>query len=151
MSDAVPFYAELLSFAEKLKNQDCKPRVLQMEIDGLMYTSSKLPASIGLELWPRVMALFGSAVTKAVATGDTEDVGAQALLSVLDRAMDDGLLPLVRDLMQRVQCNKLYTTQQPGAVLSDFDEHFAGEYIHMLKVAAFAVMHNLKGPTLGVR
>lgn len=151
MSQSAPFYSELLLFAEQLKKQDCKPRILQMEIDGLMYTSSKLPASIGLELWPRVMALFGSAMTKAIATGETEDVGAQALLSVLDRVVDDGLLPLIRDLMQRIQCNKLYTTQQPGSVLSDFDEHFAGEYMHMMKVAAFALMHNLKGPTLGVR
>ena len=151
MSNGTPFYAELLEFSEQLKNQDCKPRTLQMEIDGLMYTSSKLPASKGVQIWPQLISLFGEGLLESIATASTDDgFIASALVSVMKNIADEGVLPIIRELMQRVQCNKLYTSQKPGSVLSDFDEHFAGEYMHMLKVAGFALVHNLKGPTLGM-
>lgn len=144
--------ADVLAYAAKLKAVDCKPRVVQLEIDGLMYTSAKLPASIGLELWPRLVALLGSALTRSLATGDVDGIDVSAVfIRVADRAIRDGLLPLVRDLLQRMQCNKLYTTGAPGKVVDDIDEHFAGEYGHLLRVCAFALAHNLRGPTLGGR
>ena len=151
MSNSTPFYAELLGFAEQLKHVDCKPRLLQLEIDGLMYTSSKLPASTGVQIWPQLISVFGEGITTSIATASTDETfAASALVSIMKNIADEGVLPLIRDLLQRVQCNKLYTTQQPGPVVSDFDEHFAGEYMHMIKVAGFALVHNLKGPTLGV-
>lgn len=150
MSNSLPFYSDLLEFAEMLKNLDCKPRTLQLEIDGLMYTSSKLPASTGVQLWPQLIAVFGEGLTKSMATASSdESFAASALISIMKNISDEGVLSLIRDLLQRVKCNKLYTSQQPGSVLSDFDEHFAGEYMHLLKVTGFALVHNLKGPILG--
>lgn len=153
MSEAKAAASRMLSgvqaFAAELKRLDCKPRQVQFAIDGLMYTSQKLPASVGLELWPRVTALLGSAFTRAVASGDASGIDAGALLRVADRAMRDGLVPLARDLLVRMKCGKLHTTGQPGDVLADFDEHFAGEYPHLFKVLAFALAHNLRGPTYG--
>lgn len=143
--------ASVKAFADQIRALDCKPRQIQFEIDGLMYTSTKLPTSVGLELWPRLTALLGAAITRAVATGDVSDLDAGAVLRVADRAMRDGLVPLARDLLTRMKCGKLYTSGKPGDVLGDFEEHFAGEYGHLLKVCAFAVAHNLKGPTFGVR
>lgn len=144
-------FASALLFAKALGELNCKPRVLQLEIDGLMYTSTKLSASVGLDLWPRVTALLGAGLARAIATGSIAAVDANALLRVADRAMRDGLLPLVRDLLQRMQCGKLHSTGKPGKVLDDFDEHFAGEYGHLLRVCAFALIHNLRGPTYGGR
>lgn len=141
--------AAVLAYAQELKGVDFKPGTVQHAIDGLMYTSTKLPCSVGIELWPRLVALFGAAMTKAVATGDVEDAGDGMLLGLADRAMRDGLLPVVRDLLARMKCGQLRTTSKPGDVLPAFDEHFAGEYIHLVKVCAFAVAHNLRGPTLG--
>lgn len=141
----------VLVFVEQLQRLDYKPRAVQFEIDGLMYTSTKLPATKGLELWPRLTTLLGAGLTRAITTGDSGDLDGAALLRVAERAVQDGLIPIVRDLLASMQCGKLYTSGQPGHVLDDFDEHFAGEYGHLLKVAAFAVAHNLRGPTYGVR
>ena len=142
-----------LAYAKELKSANVRDRTVQLTVDGLVYTSTKLPASVGLELWPRVAALLGAALTRAAATGEVEegtDYGA-AIVKVADRAMRDSLIPLVRDLLARMKCGKLYSTGEAGDVLSDFDEHFAGEYLHLLKVCVFAIAHNLRGPTYGVR
>lgn len=136
------------AFAKQVAAVDCKPRAIQFSIDGLVYTSVKLPAGVGLELWPRVVALLGSGLTRGLATGEGE-VDLSAFVRVADKAMKDGLLPLVRDLLVRMQCNKLFTTGQPGLVNDDFDEHFAGEYAHLGKVCVLALAHNLRGPTYG--
>lgn len=141
----------LSSFAAELRGVDCKPRVAQMKIDGLVYTSTKLAASDGLELWPRLMALVGPGVARAVAVGDTGDFDLAIMFAIAEKAASDGLLPTVRDLLRRMQCNQLYSTKKEGDVLSDFDEHFSGEYAHLLKVLAFSIAHNLRGPTLGFR
>lgn len=141
----------VLEFVTDLQRVDMKPRQVQWKIDGLVYTSTKLPATIGLEIWPRLAALIGAGLTRAIATGDAGDLTGEMLLRIATRAMNDGLVPLVKDLLGRMKCGKLAGTGKPGDVLDDFDEHFAGEYGHLLKVAAFAVAHNLRGPTYGAR
>lgn len=142
---------EALDFLTRLNAADMKPSTVQFEIDGLMYTSTKLPASLGLEVWPRVTALLGNAMTRAVVTGDVADMDiGQSLVGLADRAMRDGLVPLVRDLLSRMKCNKLRSSGQGGDVLGDFDAHFAGDYAHLLKVCVLALSHNLRGPTYGV-
>lgn len=141
----------VLAFVAELGAVDCKPRVVQFAIDGLVYTSSKLPATVGLEIWPRLAALLGSGFTKAIASGDAGDIDGAALLRIANRAMEDGLVPLVKSLLVNMQCGKLAGGTKAGPVLPAFDDHFAGEYGHLLKVAAFAVAHNLRGPTYGAR
>jgi hypothetical protein len=139
------------AYLAQLAAVDCKPRTVQMRIDGVMYTSSKLPASIGLELWPRLTALCGSALVRAVATSDMSGFDARVIVAVADRAMRDGLVTTCTDLLKRVQCEKTPSQPDGGHVIDDFDEHFAGEYGHLLKVCAFALAHNLRGPTFGAR
>lgn len=143
--------AAAVAFGESLKALDCKPGVVQLEIDGLVYTSTKLPTSLGLELWPRVTALLGAALTRSLVTSDAAGIDPGGLVRVAERAMRDGLVPLVRDLLRKTQCGKLRSTGKDGDVLSDFDEHFAGDYGHLLKVCVFVLTHNLRGPTYGVR
>lgn len=140
-----------MTFATALSGVDCKPRTVQHTIDDLVYTSTKVPASIGLELLPRVTALLGAGLTRAIATGDAADLDAGAVVRVADRAMRDGLVPLVRDLLQRMKCSRTPAYPNGGDVLADFDEHFAGEYLHLAKVCAFALAHNFRGPTYGGR
>ena len=140
---------ELMAFAPKIKELNCRDRTVQFQIDGLTYTSTKWAASVGLELWPRLTALLGSAFTKGLATGDFDSVGLDAIVYVADRAIKDSLIPLVRDVLSRMSVDKLYPLLQPGKVLEQFDEHFAGEYVHLLKVCIFAIAHNIKGPTYG--
>lgn len=135
-------------YLRELAGVDFKPGQVQHRIDGVMYTSAKLPTSIGLELWPRITALLGAALTRTVATGEGEvDFG--MIQRIAEAAARVGLVPICADLLQRVQCGKLRSTGKPGAVMSDFEEHFAGEYAHLAKVCGFALAHNLRGPTYG--
>jgi hypothetical protein len=150
--DAHPFFGGLRDFITHLKTLDLKQKQVQVEIDGLVYTSAKFPASVGLNVLPRMGALLGPALAKVLSTGEGgEDVTGEALLAFADKAMTDGLSPLVRDLLSRMLCNQLATSQDGGPVLSDFDEHFSGEYLHLLKVLFFATMHNFMAPTRGTR
>jgi len=121
-----------LAFVEVLKDVDCKPGIVQLAIDTddqgapLVYTSAKLPASVGLELMPRVTTLIGSALTRSVVTGDGA-FDATVIVRIADRAMHDGLVPLVRDLLQRVQVSRYRGGPGGGRLLPKFDDHFAGE------------------------
>jgi hypothetical protein len=145
---------DIVTFAASLsKDCDMKPRTVQHKIDGLVYTSRKFPASVGLELLPRVSALIGASLMRTAVTGeDSDEVGIEALLQVADRAMRDGLIATCRDLLSRMQVNELAGAKgEGGEVLADFDEHFAGEYMHLAKVCIFALAHNFRGPTLGTR
>ena len=141
----------IAAFGKSIAGVDMKPSQVQFAIDGLTYTSTKMPASTGLEIWPRLIALVGSTQLKRIATSDGLDIGA-TLVSFSQQAMNDGLLPLCLDLLGNVQCGALRlpgAANQSGPVAPHFDQHFSGEYEHLLKVCAFAVVHNLRGPTLG--
>lgn len=151
--------ARVLAFAARLKSEDLRKNLVQFEIDGLMYTSTKLPARVGLELFPRVSALLGAGLLRLVVTQEVEELGADrimaALVLVSERAMRDGLVPLVLDLLRETQCGTLRDEMDKegrpkgGPVVPSFDTHFRGEYGHLLAVCAFVLAHNYKGPTLG--
>jgi hypothetical protein len=153
-----PFLRAAREFAASLAALDCKPRTVQHTIDGVCYTSTKFAFTVGVELFPRITALVGNGVARALATGqglDEIDIGeiAAAVVGVSERAMRDGLMPIVRDLLSRVQCGSLAPGLPVVGALTPaaLDEHFAGEYIHVLKVCVFALAHNYRGPTFGVR
>ena len=140
----------LAAFARKLASIDMKLKTIgPIEIDGLMYTNTKLPASVGLEIWPRLTVLLGSAFTRSIATGSLDGITPDVFVRVATVAMRDGLAPLCRDLLSRAQVDKLGGLAMPGNVVDDFDEHFAGEYLHLAKVCALVLAHNLRGPTRG--
>ncbi len=140
---------DLGTFVRKLGMTDMKPKIVTLSIDGLKYTSAKLPASTGLEVWPRLTALLGVTFTRSIATGSLQGATPDVFVRIADRAMRDGLAPLVTDLLARMQVNRLAGLAKDGPVMDDFDEHFAGEYLHLVKVCVFAIAHNLRGPTLG--
>lgn len=152
-----PFLRAARDFATELRALDCKPLVVQCTIDGLCYSSKKLPMSIGVELAARLTALIGNGVMRALATGqgldevDIEEIAA-AVVGVSERAMKDGLMPLVRDLLSKMQCgSRVPDGPIVGSLTPEVaDAHFAGEYPHLIKVLVFSLAHNYRGPTLGV-
>lgn len=158
MSDTPPaeIYAKaLLAFASEMRSIDLKPSTIQHKIDGVVYTSTKFSARTGLELLPRVTTLVGAGLLRLIATGEAEglpiDRLALALVAIADRALRDGLVPLVLDLLGSTQCGA-FRGGGDGKITPDkFDEHFAGEYLHLLKVCALALAHNFRGPTFGSR
>lgn len=145
--------AGVAAFASKLAMLDMKPRRVTMEIDGLRYSSTKIAASDGLDLQARMLALFGPIATRAIVTGSLSGISPDSIVRVADRAMRDGLMPAIRLALGRMEVDRVAGVKLSEArlVLPDFDEHFAGEYGHLLKVCAFALAHNLRGPSLGGR
>lgn len=152
-----PFLVAARDFAAELRALDCKPATVQHTIDGLVYTSTKLPFSVGVELFTRLTALIGNGIMRALATGQglaDVDLGeiAAALVGVSERAMKDGLMPTIRDLLARMQCgSRVPGGPVVGPLAGKLDDHFAGEYVHALKVCVFSMAHNFRGPTLGGR
>ena len=140
--------SEFLSFFNELKNVDCKPNIVQLSIDGLMYTSAKIPADLGFPLLAKLGALLGPGFLQYLSTSE-EDAEMDGILRVIERASMMDTVGLVKELLQNMQCNKLSTSGDSGKVNSDFGAHFAGEYLHMMKVAVFAVAHNMRGFTRG--
>ena len=146
---ASPVIRGLASFMVDLKAADMKPRTANMKIDGFVYTSTKVNASIGWEMLPRLGTLLGSAVGPLMGE-DGAEFDAAVILSVCTRAMQDGMMPTTTDLLQGMECNTLCGIKdQAGAVMPVFGEHFAGEYLHLIKVLVFAFRHNYQGFSRG--
>lgn len=120
------------------------------EIDGKLYRCKTFTASEGLVLFPRLVALLGEEMVNLVlATGDRQladllgdrKVVAAMMVKISERAAeDDGLLVLREVLKHTVYVRR---HQEPGAkapvevpesVYKTFDEHFAGDYMHLLNV-----------------
>lgn len=127
---------------------DYKEPSTQCMIDGLVYTNAKLGANAGLALLPRVVRAVGERALRVIFSQpellEDPDV-AEALIGRIAESDD---LPFV-ELFARLKCNKLRGNGQPGNVVTHFDEHFRGEYLHLFKVAEFVLRHNFLGFTLG--
>lgn len=143
--------AELYAYWKSLADVDFKPSTVQIKLDGLVYTSTKLAAATGVNLWPRVVSLLGAGTTRLVAGAgnDTPTVDWWAAITIIaDRATRIDFVGLIKELLDRMQCNALRGGGE-GKVVPAFDTHFSGEYVHLLKVCALALAHNFRGPTLG--
>lgn len=139
---------EVQAFVAGLASADFKPAIVDKAIDGINYRSQKWPASLGLELWPKTVTLFGPAL-KPIVTGETsDDIWLATLVRVSERASAPGFADYVKAILSRTAASEVRTIGA-GAVIDGFDEHFAGEYMHLLKVCLFVLSHNLRGPTFG--
>lgn len=125
------------------------------EIEGIAYTTTTLPASVGLVIAPKLLALLGEKVAALLFATHGEGsmveellqdpkVQGQILASIADKvAATDGLL-IVRDLLQTTECNqiKIGETHIQGSVADHFDSHFAGRYGHLFRVALWVARIN---------
>ncbi len=141
---------ELAVFTSSLEPSNLRERSVQVEIDDILYTSTKFSARRGLEILPRVGALLGAALTPIMSAGESGDFDLRVFEEVADRAMRDGLGPLAIDLLSSMDCNALKGQKDNcGNVAQEFDEHFAGEYVHLIKVLLFSLYHNFRGFSRG--
>ncbi len=143
--------ARAFSFARSLKSLDLGPSTCQHKIDGLVYTSTKLAIPEGLSVLERGTSLVGPSLFRALAVGDGVDMRADLLTPLADRAVQHGLFNLSRDLLGRMKVNRYRHVpgSKGGDLQPEMDEHFAGEYPHLMRVCLFALAHNYRGPTLG--
>ena len=127
------------------------------QIDGVTYTTRTLPASQGLLILPRLMALFGEALIGLMFTtsederehllSDPKILGAVISQIAKHAAENDGLLVL-RDLLGATEADRVRVgdAEVPGSVHTHFDGHFAGRYRHLVEVALWVGTVNFAAP-----
>jgi hypothetical protein len=128
-------------------------------IGGHEYICETFPASEGLVLLPKLLALLGDDVARLVfSTNDEQkaqifgsnDLIAGILVKVSERAAENDGLLLVRDCFSRTKC----TTGKVGDAVVEidlgdirrFDAHFAGKYKHLFEVFAWIVRLSFGSP-----
>lgn len=136
---------ETNDFLERLLQCNLRERTIQLEIDGLIYTSTKLPASKALDLLPTAESIMRKVLF------DQREISIEAFEAAFRSPIGtmQSLMPLMRDLLAQIQCSEV-RGGKPGFVMPKFDEHFSGEYRHLLRVCFFSMVHNFGGPTYGV-
>ncbi len=146
-------FDDLIKFAAEIDTINLRDSQIVVTIDGLTYTTTKLPCSKGIEVWTHLSALLGP-VFPAVMTGKFAGLDPRVVAKVAEQALRLGLVPVLKDLLSSTSVDRLrsggLTGETGGNVRAHFDTHFAGEYLHLLKVCVLAAAHNLRGPSLGV-
>lgn len=154
---------------------DLTQRTTRAEIDGLVYTSTKFGCLRSIELLGRAGLMAGERGLQWFVASEAQGLvdalpllvkkakGVQvygAMVQFLYGAKEDpGLLV---DLCERLTVDKLHdaggallpSTSEAGYKLSDpkaWDQHFAGELPHLVRVLQFVLRHNALGFTLGPR
>ncbi len=127
-------------------------------IDEVTYTTRTFPASEGLVIYPKLLALFGEegiAFFLEMASGGIggEDVAeqifdeapkvAKMVASIATNGGAGGFL-IIKSLFTNTKADKLVLgdTVAPGSVDQHFDEHFSANYAHLAKVAFWVAKVN---------
>ena len=116
-------------------------------IDGITYTTTTRPATRGLEILPKLVDLVGEdGITLLMATTDEDqnslmanrEIMAALVTGIASRATEGGLLVL-RELLELTTCDKskIGDNYIEGSVYKNFDDHFAGRYMHLINVAVW--------------
>ncbi len=147
-------FDELVAFAGQIDTSgvDLRESQIQYEIDGLLYTTTKLPCTKGLEVFQHLQAVLGP-VLPAVITGNFKGLDPRLASLVAENGIRHGMVAMVKDLLSSTVVNHLRSggvlAEKGGNVRMHFDEHYSGEYPHLLRVCLFVLAHNFRGPTLG--
>lgn len=126
------------------------------EIDGITYTSTKLPTTKGLKIMARTVAMVGESGLRAIVVGSKvvqsmiRGAGPNVLSAAVEVAENLGRDPgFPLDLLTGVKCSALRPAGEGPINAQNFEAHFRGEYMHLLGVCEFVLKHNFTGFTLG--
>jgi hypothetical protein len=128
-------------------------------IDGRVYRTTIFPTLAALELQRRLVSLLSEQVFTLFAAGSAEH-RREALMSPIARAeiihsvytrANAGDMSVLCDLMENTYCDKIQLgdVTREGNVAEHFDEHFRGNFDHMLSVVSWVIEANYAGPTDG--
>jgi hypothetical protein len=133
-------------------------------IDGITYTTHTLPATVGLSVMPRLVALLGDKILplmfEAGVDGIEELFKDPKILAVFISNISERITQrraegeadptdVLRDIMLKTEADKVRigTTTVRGSVYQNFDDHFAGNYTHLLKVVGWLGQVNFVPPS----
>ncbi len=131
-------------------------------IDGVTYTATTLPATQGLAIFPRLVALLGEQGVALLFGAGAESFGNMmedpkvvgALVTHIAKGITNaGGQPtdVLRDIMATCSADKcrMGDTEVQASVFEHFDEHFSGDYMHLLKVVGWIGQINFMKPSRG--
>ena len=126
-------------------------------LDGKPYTCETFPATEGLVIIPKLLALLGDDVANLIFSTDDAEIAelmgntkvmAAMLMKISMRVSEtDGLLVL-RDLLQYTTCDKVQVgeAELTASVYERFDTHFAADYLHLIKVVQWVARASFASP-----
>lgn len=125
--------------------------------DGVSYTTKTLPASAGLVIMPKLMALFGEALVGLFFATEDEDreallgdpkVLAAIISSIAEKAAETDGLMVLKDLLVSTTADavRIGEAEVPASVHVHFDHHFAGRYRHLVEVCLWVGQCNFMAP-----
>jgi len=136
----------------------------QYSIGGLNYATTPLPAGEALVFMPRIIRLLGKELTALWLMSDEKasegargiealledrEVMARAISTISENAVnEEGGLGILREIM-RYTVVELVAGEVPVKVLDVFDNHFAGDPLSMMSVAAHALRSSFTRPSAG--
>lgn len=126
-------------------------------IDDISYTTTMLPATQGIIIMPKLIDLLGeTAMTLLIATSEQQkdvllnddETKAALISSIAERAAEDNGLLIVKELLKHTTCDKIQIGDNfvTGNVHENFDDHFAGRYMHLVNVALWVGRVSFAGP-----
>ena len=128
-------------------------------IDGITYTTTTLDAGMGLVIMPKILAMMGERVAALIFATEGEEEATEELLSdpavqgkimaaIADKVAETNGLLVVKDLLSTTVADKVSIgdTEVPGALAQHFDQHFAGRYGHLFRVALWVARVNFLTP-----
>lgn len=126
-------------------------------LGGKTYTTKTLPATEGILLMPRVLALLGDKVAHLLlVTDDSQQEQLLAdpkilggiLVNVAERAAETGGILVLKDSLKHTECDqvKVGEAELKANVHERFDEHFAGDYKHLFEVFWWVIRKNFIDP-----
>jgi len=126
-------------------------------IDGKSYSCQTFPATEGLIILPKLLAMLGEEVANLVfATNDEQLDGlmdspkvlAAMMVKISEKAAENDGLLVLKDLLKYTSCEqvKVGDAEIPQSVYDRFDSHFAGEYLHLFKVVGWVARASFGNP-----
>jgi hypothetical protein len=103
-------------------------------IDGVEYFTTQFPARFGLQIYTKLLAVFGT-LLDSINSNELEMSNVN-IRAFVDKLSEIGTIDLI--------IKTLSYTKKNGKDIdeSSFDDDFAGEYLHLLKVVWFVVKAN---------
>ena len=132
------------------------------------YTTKPLPARIGLDIYARLVSYAGAEVvallfalpaekrdntlaSKGIQSQILHRFCTNAIASATDKEgnrTQERPMDLLWEMLANTECDKIQLgdTTVPGNVQKHFDEHFKGDYRHLIEVVEFVGEVNFAGP-----
>ena len=126
-------------------------------IDNKEYSCKTFPATEGLVLLPKLIALMGDKVANLIFYTDDEQqkelvenpkTGIAIMVQISERAAENDGLLIIKEVLKYTRCKqcRVGDAEVEASVYETFDHHFAGAYGHLFKVFSWVARVSFENP-----